>query len=129
MAKLVMRLVPAMNKLDDDAPDLIRNIASIVATECFAYYLHSLSTVEYDTTVLSTPHRPPSLTHSPTPSPSCGSSLPAAPRTITSAHEEASTTAIKEYDTKCVGNATLPENQDARERLEVQLVATALTPG
>lgn len=53
MAKLVMRLVPAMNKLDDDAPDLIRNIASIVATECFAYYLDSLSTVEYDTTVLS----------------------------------------------------------------------------
>ena len=47
MADLTMRLVPAMNKLDNDAPGIIRSIAAVVARQCFAHYVEDVERVQY----------------------------------------------------------------------------------
>ena len=47
MADVTMRLVPAMNKLDNDAPGIIRSIAAVVARQCFAHYVEDVERVQY----------------------------------------------------------------------------------
>ena len=45
MSELTRRLVPAMNKLDNDAPGIIRGIATVVAKQCFDGYVKDVETV------------------------------------------------------------------------------------
>lgn len=90
MASLVLKLVPQLNELHGDATDLIRNIATIIAEECFDDYKDSVDTK---------------------------ARLPSAPEVLESAHVEAEADSITSYNERVNATRQLREHDEPRDML------------
>lgn len=90
MATLTRKMIPKLNKLNSDASDLIRDIATVVATECFQGYLSDVDAAR----------------------------LPAPARLVETVHEAAEADAFARFDDGVmVRRSDLPEYHEPRDAL------------